>query len=168
MRYEMDCLSTTTIPWYKFTKKKGTIQRPCHQKGVRRLEMATDACSRDVHSHVVRTSIVVAPGGNTVGAAAAPTPRPNAVASTQPLSPDPAQSPGSAWPQPMDCNNNHPGPDDTPGLHSTPCSGTRGVAELRAQQGVCRDTVQSTARGGHVFAALAVQACNTDTRRDHA
>jgi hypothetical protein len=48
------------------------------------------------------------------------------------LTPDPGPSSGSASPQPMDCDDNHPGPDDAPGLHSTPCSGTRGVAELCA------------------------------------
>ena len=126
-------------------KKNGTIQRPCHQKGVRRLEMATDARSRGVQRHVVRTSIVVAPGGDTVRAAAA---RLDAVASTTPRTPAPAQSPGSVSPQSMmDCDDNHPGPDDNaPGLHSTPCSGTRGVAELCAQQGVWRDTVPSSCK----------------------
>jgi hypothetical protein len=117
--------------------------------------MATDARSRGVQGHVVRSSIVVAPGGPTVSAVAAPTARPNAVASTQPLTPDPAPSPGSASPQPMDCDDNHTGPDCVPGLHSTPCFGTRGVVELCAQQDVWRDTVQSTARGGHVFPARA-------------
>ena len=118
-------LSAATIPWYKFTKKKGIIQRPCLQKGVRRLEMATDARSRDVQGHVVRTSILVAPGGATVRAAAEPTACLDAVASTTPRTPAPAQSPGSASPQPMDCDDNHPGPDDdAPGLHSTPVTKT--------------------------------------------
>jgi hypothetical protein len=55
----------------------------------------------------------------------------------------------------MDCDDNHTGPDDALGLHSTPCFGTHGVAELCAQQGVWRDTVPSTASGGHVFPARA-------------
>jgi hypothetical protein len=116
--------------------------------------MATDSRSRDVQGRVVRTSIVVAPGGSTVRAAAAPTARANTVASSPQGTPDMALTPVSAS-QPMDCDDNHAGPDDGPGLHSTPCPGTRRVAELCAQQGVWRDTVPSTARGGHVFAALA-------------
>jgi hypothetical protein len=68
------------------------IPRPCLNKDVRRrrLEMATDARSRDVQGHVVRSSIVVSPGGPTFGAAAAPTACPNTVSSTPPLTPDPA------------------------------------------------------------------------------
>jgi hypothetical protein len=97
----------------------------------------------------------VAPGGPTVSASAAPTVCPNTVASTPHLTPDPGPSPGSASPQPMDCDDNHPGPDEAPGLHSTPCSGTLWVEELCAQQGVWRDTVPSTARDRHVFAARA-------------
>ena len=74
---------------------------------------------------MVRTSILVAPGGATVRAAAEPTACLDAVASTTTRTPAPAQSPGSASPQPMDCDDNHPGPDDdAPGLHSTPVTKT--------------------------------------------
>jgi hypothetical protein len=69
-------------------KKKGSIQRPCLHKGVRRLETATESRSRDVQGRVVRTSIVVAPGGSIVRAAAAPTARANTVASSPQGTPD--------------------------------------------------------------------------------
>ena len=117
--------------------------------------MATDSRSRGVQGRVVRTSIVVAPGGPTIRASAALTARPNAVASTPQGTPDMAMSPGSASPQPMDCDDNHAGPDDALGLHSTQFPGIQRVAEKCAQQGVWRDTAPSTARGGHVFAARA-------------
>jgi hypothetical protein len=149
-------------PWQRDEKnivsisRRGTDASPATSVG--RLEMATDARSRGVQGHVVRTSIVVAPGGPTVGAAAAPIARPNAVASAQALTADPAPS-GSASQQPIDSDDNNPGPGDAPWLQSTPCSGTRGVEELCAQQGVWRDTVPLTARSGHVFAAREDNPC---------
>jgi hypothetical protein len=147
MKFEIDWLSTTTIPWYKFTKKKRYNAKALSPEGCA-PDRDGNGCSQSRRAGSRGADIiVVAPGGPTVGVAAAPTARPNAVASTQPLSPDQAQSPGSASPQPMDCDDNHPGPDNDPGLHSTPCSGTRGVSELFAQPGVWRDTVPSTARG---------------------
>ena len=64
MRYEIDWLTPsqflgtnsppTTKVWF---------QGPVSNQGVRRLEMATDARSRGVQGHVVRSSIVVSPGG---------------------------------------------------------------------------------------------------------
>ena len=108
---EMDCLSTTTIPWYKFTKKKRYNSKALSPEGCA-LARDGNRCSqsRCAGSRGVDINCGGSPGGHTVCASAAPTPCPNAVASKPPLSPDPAQSPGSAWPQPMDCNDNHPGP----------------------------------------------------------
>jgi hypothetical protein len=68
-------------------KKKRFNSKALH-KGVRRLETATESRSRDVQGRVVRTSIVVAPGGSTVRAAAAPTARANTVASSPQGTPD--------------------------------------------------------------------------------
>ena len=42
---------------------KVRFQGPVSNKGVGLLEMATDARSRGVQGHVVRSSIVVSPGG---------------------------------------------------------------------------------------------------------
>ena len=169
MRYEIDWLSTTTIPWYKFTQKKkvqfkGPVDtRVCDGWRWQRM-LAVEACRVTWRGHQLWW-----PREETQSVQRQHPPRVWTLWPARHRTPAPAQSPGSVSPQSMmDCDDNHPGPDDNvPGLHSTPCSGTRGVAELCAQQNVWRDTVQSTARGGHVFVELAVQACNTDTRRDH-
>ena len=103
MRYEIDWLTPSQfLGTNSPPTTKVRFQGPVSNKGVRRLEMATDAHSRHVQGHVVRSSIIVSPGGPTVGAAAAPTASPNAVASTLPLQaastppPDQAQLPRSA------------------------------------------------------------------------
>ena len=46
--------------WLALSPTRGLLLSP---KGVRRVEMATDARSRGVQGHVVRSSIVVSPGG---------------------------------------------------------------------------------------------------------
>jgi len=46
--------------WWALSPTRALLLSP---KGVRRLEMATDARSRGVQGHVVRSSIVVSPGG---------------------------------------------------------------------------------------------------------
>jgi len=53
----------TNSPPSTSTSTKVRFQDPVSNKGVRRLEMATDARSRGVQGHVVRSSIVVSPGG---------------------------------------------------------------------------------------------------------
>jgi hypothetical protein len=68
MRYEIDWLTPsqflgTNSPPSTSTSTKVRFQGPVSNKGVRRMEMATDDRSRDVQGHVVRSSIVVSPGG---------------------------------------------------------------------------------------------------------
>ena len=64
MRYEIDWLTPSQfLGTNSPPTTKVRFQGPVSNKGVRRLEMATDAHSRHVQGHVVRSSIVVSPGG---------------------------------------------------------------------------------------------------------
>jgi len=68
MKFKVDWLTPsqflgTNSPPSTSTSTKVRFQDPVSNKGVRRLEMATDARSRVVQGHVVRSSIVVSPGG---------------------------------------------------------------------------------------------------------
>ena len=64
MRYEIDWLTPSQfLGTNSPPTTKVRFQDPVSNQGVRRLEMATDARSRGVQGHVVRSSIVVSPGG---------------------------------------------------------------------------------------------------------